>query len=86
MKMKQNEAKNEQVSAKPKLKRTRKVRTFFLYIEGNGFIRGDENGYPTFDSNYELMKFTERKQAVFASKFFKSFIKSGEIAIFVNVA
>ena len=85
MKMK-NETKNvnEHTVAKPK--RCKKEHVFFLYVEGNGFLRANNDGYPTLDEKCALLKYTERKQAFFAAKFFKPFVKSGDIAVFTNVA
>lgn len=79
-----NETKNEQTAIKPK--RMKKSHIFFLYVEGNGFLRSNNDGYPTLDQKCELMKFTEKRQALFAAKFFKPFVKEGDIAIFTNVA
>lgn len=83
---KQNEVKNVNAQMAVKPKRMKKNHIFFLYVEGNGFLRANSDGYPTLDQTCELLKFTERKQAMFAAKFFKPFVKEGDIAVFTNVA
>ena len=68
-----------------KVRRQKKMTTFFLYVEGRGFIRGNETGMPNFD-NGELVKFNTRAKARFARDFFITMKVAESIDIFAKVA
>lgn len=69
-------------------KREKKNRKFFLYSDGKGFIRFDENdtvGMPNFEKG-ELLCFATRAKAVFARDFFLKVKLADSIDIFTKVA
>lgn len=76
---------NEQVK-EVKVKKERKQRKFFLYVEGSGFVTsGDSNGLPTFN-NGEPLFFESRAKAIFARDFFLKLKLADSIDILAKVA
>ena len=83
--MKKTTEKTEQTSTKKRAKRNNK---FFLYTEGKGFIRLNENdttGMPNFE-NGEPLFFETRAKAIFARDFFLSVGLAKSIDILAKVA
>lgn len=78
---KQNETKNET----PKMRKPRTKRLFFLYAEGKGFLAYNEEGQPTFDCDKELMRFENKREAVFAADFCKKLHLADSIDIMAKV-
>lgn len=72
-------------AAEVKVRRQKKMTTFFLYVEGRGFVRSDANGMPNFD-NGDLVKFNTRAKAKFAREFFITLKVAESIDIFAKVA
>lgn len=78
---------NEKVEVKVQ-KKEKKSRKFFLYSEGKGFIRLDENdpiGMPNFEKG-ELIHFATRAKAIFARDFFLKVKLADSIDILTKVA
>lgn len=85
MKKQMNE-KTEEV--KVQKKEVKKNRKFFLYSEGKGFLRFDENdttGMPNFEKG-ELLYFATRAKAIFAKDFFLKVKLADSIDILTKVA
>lgn len=80
---KQNEVKNEQTNAKPR--RMKKVHTFFLYVDGKGFISANETGGMPVVGWKKPTSFSVRSKAAYAAEFFKQIGVADEIRIFTNV-
>lgn len=78
---KQNETNNEIT----KVRKPRAKRLFFLYAEGKGFLAYDEEGKPTFDCDKELMRFENKREAVFAKDFCKKLNLADNIDIMAKV-
>ena len=82
---KQMNTKTEEVKVQ---KREKKSRKFFLYSDGKGFIRFDENdttGMPNFEKG-ELLCFATRTKAAFARDFFLKLKLADSIDILTKVA
>ena len=76
-----NETKNEVT----KQKRARTQKVFFLYNAGKGFLAYDESGMPTFDCNKEMMRFNNKREAMFAADFCKKLHLVDSIDIMAKV-
>ena len=70
-----------------KVRRQKKMTTFFLYVEGRGFIHLDEEvgAMPNF-SKGELLSFTSKSSANYAREFFINIKLAEKIDIFAKVA
>lgn len=83
---KQNEVKNNEAKVE-KTKRAKKERTFFLYVEDKGFIYANDEGLPVFEAEgNDIIKFNQRKMAMFAVEFFKGIKVAEDIKVFMNIA
>ena len=80
--MKKQNEKNTNTDAK--VRRQRKMTTFFLYNESHGFLRGDGNGMPSFDAG-DFVKFDSRAKANFARDFFVKIGVADKLDIFAKV-
>lgn len=81
---KQNEVKNTAMKTEKKI---RTKRTFFLYVEGKGFIYANDEGLPVFEAEgNDIVKFDQRKMAMFAVEFFKGIKVADDIKVFANIA
>lgn len=85
--MKKNENNAEtKVEAKKMSKKIRTKRTFFLYVEGKGFIYANDEGLPVFEAEgNDIVKFDQRKMAMFAVEFFKGIKVADDIKVFANI-
>ena len=76
----------KQVAKVVEVKKEHKLRKYFLYSEGNGFITvGDGSGMPTFN-NGEPLFFESRAKAKFARDFFITLKLANSIDILSKVA
>ncbi len=67
-----------------KVRRQKKMTTFFLYNEAHGFLRGSDNEMPNFD-NGEIVKFDSKAKARFARDFFVNMGVADSLDIFAKV-
>lgn len=87
MKKKPNETIAEEVVNEPvkaKVKRTKKNHTFFLYVDGEGFICAGKNGMPVVGWE-KPVSFSVRSKASYAAEFFKQIGVADDIALFMNI-
>ena len=70
-----------------KTKRTRRHNTFFLYVEGNGFIHLDKEvgAIPSYDKG-ELLTFPSKSAANYAREFFVNMQFAENIDIVAKIA
>ena len=73
-----------EVPAKAKAKRTKKDHTFFLYVDGKGFICPGENGMPVVGWK-KPTSFSVRSKAAYAAEFFKQIGVADDITLFMNI-
>lgn len=77
-----NETKNTQVVSKPR--RMKKERTFFLYVDGRGFICPGNGGMPVVGWG-KPTSFSLRSKAMYAAEFFKQIGVADDITLFMNI-
>ena len=80
--MKKQNEKNS--TTEVKVRRQKKMTTFFLYNDAHGFLRGNGSSMPNFDDG-ELIKFNTRSKANFARDFFLSMGVADTLDIFAKV-
>ena len=85
-KEKQMKKQNEKVN-EVKVKKERKQRKFFLYVDGKGFVRlpRDTGSLPNFEDG-EILCYTTRAKAIFARDFMQDIKLADSIDILSKVA
>ena len=78
---------NEKTEEVKVLKKEKKSRKFFLYVDGKGFIHLDKEvgATPNFD-NGEILWYPSRRSALYAREFFISIKLADSIDILTKVA